>query len=122
VQRGVQEGAGASGREPEAGAVAGARVAGGWGAGRGWARSGGRRKMGLVERRGMAALERVTKPARPTGKRRGAADGAGVADDCRLQGGAGPDRAEEERLRALASGGLKPEPEAGRFSPTMSSE
>jgi hypothetical protein len=51
--------------------------------------------MGLVERRERAALERVTKPAKPTGKRRGAAAGAEMADKCRVQGGAGPDPAEE---------------------------
>jgi hypothetical protein len=82
--------------------------------------------MGLVERRGRAALEPwVTRPARPTGKRRGAAAGAEVADDCRVQGGAGPDPAEEESRRAFASGGFKPGPEAGplfRPFPAMSSE
>jgi hypothetical protein len=69
--------------------------------------------MGLVERR---ALERVTRPARPTGKRRGAAAGAEVADDSRVQGGAGPDPAEKESRRAFASGGFKPGPEDGPLS------
>jgi hypothetical protein len=123
--RGGPGGAGASGRGPEVGAVAGTRVANGWGAGRGWARGGGRRRMGLVERRGMAALEQVTKPARPTGKRRGAAAGAEVADDCRVQGGARLDPAAKESRRAFALGGFKPGPEAKplfRPSPAMSSE